>query len=75
MNNTNNSKSLLSDIFAKNRYSILNLIHSAKAIPNLLNYLLKTDESEQVKIFLIRLQLLMILLSNLANFVKIVQFL
>jgi hypothetical protein len=75
MNNTNNSKSLLSDIFAKNRYSVLNLVHSAKGIPDLLNYLLLANESEQVNFFYKRLQLLMTLLLSLGNFVKIVQFL
>ncbi len=47
-NPIHNSKSLLSEIFAKNRYSVLNLIHNAKSIPELLNYLLIASESEQV---------------------------
>ena len=48
MNNTNNSKSLLAEVFAKSSYSLLNLIHSAKSIPKLLENLIRLNETEQV---------------------------
>jgi hypothetical protein len=53
MNNTNNSKSLLLEIFAKNSYGLLNLINNAKSIPKLLNSLLVLGETEQVYFYFI----------------------
>lgn len=53
VNTFNNSKSLLSEIFAKNSYSLFNLIHNTKAIPKLLGILLRITETEQVIVLLI----------------------
>jgi hypothetical protein len=48
MNTSNNSKSLLSEIFAKSSMGTLSLIQNTKAIPGLLNHLLMADETEKV---------------------------